>query len=88
MLSRGALCAAAGARKAAIRAAVAAVASDLQVVKRMRRAGIGMRGTYPGQLVCKRGPVTVRKARGAQGPRSDVKGPCGAIAHVGRMAIV
>jgi hypothetical protein len=48
-LSCGALWAAVGVRKAARRAAIPAVASDLQIVKRVR---FGMRGRYIGQLPC------------------------------------
>src|SRR5688500_9058306 len=62
LLSRGALCAAAGVRSVAIRAAVAAVASVLQVLKRMTRARIGMAGRYPGQLLGERGALGVRGA--------------------------
>ncbi|GAA4318149.1 hypothetical protein GCM10023086_41490 [Streptomyces venetus] len=58
------------------RAAVAAVASGLQVVKRVR---FGMAGRYIGQLLFRRGHLTDRRVPGDPGDR---------VSHVGRMAIV
>ncbi|GAA2659938.1 hypothetical protein GCM10010307_76870 [Streptomyces vastus] len=88
MLSRGALCAAAGVRSVAIRAAVAAVASVLQVLKRMTRARIGMAGRYPGQLLGERGTLGDPRGRTGHTGRRVLKGPWDELAHVGRMAIV
>ncbi|GAA3177025.1 hypothetical protein GCM10010451_27490 [Streptomyces virens] len=63
----------------AVRAAVAAVASGLQVVKRVR---FGMRGPYIGELVGRRGTLTCR------GTADDRKRREFAVVRGGRTVIV
>jgi hypothetical protein len=56
-------CAAEGVRRAAVRMATTAVASALQIVKRVRmRVRIGMRGRYSGELPLQKG--TLRQSGG------------------------